>query len=200
MEVPTQRITMELPHHLLHTATLLLQDQQAEEVPSRAPHSALEVCSNMQMDLPGFSQRTDKTGREVNLTPSPRTANCGGESSSLPPPLHPRLPLRQAAEAARLEDHASIITSATQPSRDTTVTMETTTTSPLAHSTLTRPHTRCHHIPLTVLVLKKDASGGEGNAAPQAPSQPADPQRGGHSPGSAPTTTPQDRHLTLTPW
>lgn len=191
---------MALLHHLPHTATILSQDQQAEEAPSIAPHSAPEACSNMRMDLRGSSQKTGRTGRAASRTPSPRIANCGGESSSLPPPLHPRLPLRQAVEAAHPEQHASTITSATWPSRDTTVTMETTTTSPPAHSTLTRPRTRCRHIPLTVWVLKKDASGGEGNAALQAPSQPAAPRRGGHSPGSAPTTTPQDRHLTLTPW
>lgn len=154
----------------------------------------------MQTDPREFFQKTDKTARGANPTPSPTTVNCGGESSSPPPPLHPRLPLRQAVEAAQPEDHASTITLATQPSRDTTVTMETITTSPLAHSTLTHPHIHCHHIPLTALALKKDASGGEGNAAPRGLSQPVDPQRGGHSPGSAPTTTPQDRHSTLTPW
>lgn len=154
----------------------------------------------MQMDRREFFQKTDRITREVNPTRSPRTVICGGESSSRPPPLRHRLPLRQVAEAAWPGDHASTITPATQPSRDTTVTMETTTTSPPAHSTLTRPCTRRHHTPLTALALKRDASGGEGSAALRWLSQPADPQRGGHSPGSAPTTTPQDRHSTLTPW
>ena len=153
----------------------------------------------MQTDHQGFFQKTHKTAREVNLTLSPRIVNCGGESSS-PRPPHPRLPLRQAVEAAWPEDHASTITLATQPSRDTTVTMETTITSRLAHSTHTPPHICCHHIPLTASALRRDASVGDENAALRGLSRPADPRRGGRSLGSAPTTTPQDHHSTSTPW
>lgn len=152
----------------------------------------------MQTDPRGFFRKRDRIAKEVNLTRSPRTVNCVGESSSLLPPLHPRLPLRQAVEAARPEDHASTITLAT--SRDTTVTMETTTTSLPAHSTLRRPRIFRHRTPLMASALKRDVSGGEGNAALRWLSMPADPQRGGRSPGSAPTTTPQDRHSTSTPW
>lgn len=152
------------------------------------------------MDPRGFFQRMDRITREVTPTWSHRTVNCGGESSSLLPPLHLRLPLRQAAEAAWSEEHASTITLATQPSRDTTVTMETTTTSPPAHSTLTRPHIRHRCTPLTASARRRDVNGGEGSVAQQRLSRPADPQRGGHSLDSAPTTTPQDRHSTLTPW
>lgn len=148
----------------------------------------------MQMVPQEFFQKTDRNATGPTLIQSPRTVNCGGESSSLRPPLPP-LPLRQAVEAAGPEAHASTITLATQPSRDTTVTMETTTTtSPPAHSTLTHQHIRRHHTPLTASALKKGVSGGEGNVALQGLSRLADPRRGGHSPGSAPTTTPQDRH------
>lgn len=154
----------------------------------------------MQMAPRGFFQKMDRITRAVNPTWSPRTLNYGGESFSLLPPLRPRLPLRQAVEAARPEDHASTITPATQPSRGTTVTMETTTTCPPAHSTLTHPRIRRHHTRLTASALKRDVRGGEGNAALQWLSRPAVPQRGGHSPGSAPTTTPRVHHSTLTPW
>ncbi len=154
----------------------------------------------MRTDRRGFFQKTGRIIREVNPTRSPRTVNYGGESSSPLLPLHPHRPLCQAAEAAQPEDHASTTTPATQPNRDTIVTMETTTTSPPARSTLIHPHTRRHRTPLTASALKRDASGGEGSAAPQWPSRPADPQRGGRSPGSAPATTPQDRHSTSTPW
>lgn len=153
----------------------------------------------MQMDPRGSFRRMDRITREVTPTWSHRTVNFGGESFSPLPPLHPRLPLRQAAEAAWSEEHASTITLSTQPSRDTTVTMATTTTSPPAHSTLTHPHIR-HRTPLTASARRRDVSGGEGSVAQQWLSRPADPQRGGHSLDSAPTTTPQDRHSTLTPW
>lgn len=151
----------------------------------------------MQMGPRGFFQKRDRITREVILTLSPRTVNYGGESSSLLHPLHPHLLLCQAVEAVWPEDHASTITLA---SRDTIVTMETTTTSPPAHSTLTHPHMCRHPTPLTASALKRDVRGGEGREALQWLSQPAALQRGGLSLGSAPTTTPQDRHSTLTQW
>lgn len=154
----------------------------------------------MQMDPQGFFQKSDRITREVNPILSPRTVNYGGESSSPLPPLHPHLLLCQAAEAALAEDHASTITLATQPSRDTIVTMETTTTSPPAHSTLMYPHMCHHHTPLTALALKRDASVGEGREALRWLSQPVARRKGGLSPGSAPTATPPDRHSTLTQW
>uniref|UniRef100_A0A8C3A1U6 Histone-lysine N-methyltransferase, H3 lysine-79 specific n=1 Tax=Cyclopterus lumpus TaxID=8103 RepID=A0A8C3A1U6_CYCLU len=93
-------------------------DPWAEEVPSRAHLSALEGSFSMQTGPQGFFQKMDRIAKEESPTRSPRTVNCGGESSSLPPPLPPRLPPRQAVEAAWPEDHASTTTLAT--SRDTT--------------------------------------------------------------------------------
>lgn len=119
------------------------------------------------MDPQEFFQKRDRITREVNPTLSYKTVNYGGESSSLLPLLHPHLLLCQAVEVAQLEDHASTITLATQPSRDTLVTMETTTISPLAHNTLTHPHICRHHTPLTALALKRDVSEEEGREALQ---------------------------------
>lgn len=200
MEVPILRIIMVLLHRLLHTTTHLWQNQWAEEVPSRAPQSALEGCSSMLMDPQEFFQKRDRITREVNPTLSHKTENYGGESSSLLPLLHPRLLLCQAVEVAQLEDHASTITLATQPSRDTIVTMETTTTSPPAHSTRTHPPMCRHHTPLTASDLKRDVSEEEGRGALQWLWQPVARQRGGPSLGSAPTTTLQDHHSILTRW
>lgn len=148
----------------------------------------------MQMDPRGFFQKRDRFSREVNPTLNPRTANCGGESSSPLPPLRPHLLLCQAVEAAQPQDHASTITLA---SRDTIATMETTTTSPPAFSTLTLPHT-CRH--RTASALKRDVSGGDGREAPQWPSRPAAPRKEGPSLGLAPATTPQGHHSILTQW
>lgn len=194
MEVPILRTITVLLLPLHRISTLLRRDQWAEEVPSRARPSAPEGCFSMQTDRRGFLPKTDRIATGENRTRSPRTANCGGESSSLRPPLPLRLPPRQAAEAAWPEDPASTITLAT--SRDTTVTTETTTITitPPARSTPTRPRTRRRRTP-----LRRDASGGEGNAAPLE-TQPVDPRRGGPSPGSAPTTPPPGRHSTSTPW
>lgn len=154
----------------------------------------------MPTDPQGLFQKMDRRAKEVNRTQKPRRVNCEGGSFSPPLLLHPRLPLRQAAGAAQPEDLASTTTLATRPSRDTTVTMETTTTNRPARSTLTHPHIRRHRTPLTASALKRDASGGDGNVATQGLLWPVDPQREDHSLGSAPATTPQDRHSISTPW
>lgn len=156
---------MVLLHHP-HTPIRLRPDQWAEEVLSRAPRSAREGCFIMQMVRQGYFQRTGRIVRGQTLMQSHRTVNCGGESSFRRPP-RPPLPRHRAAEAVWPEDHASTITPATQPSRDTTVTTATTTTSLPAHSTLTHPRTCRHHTPLTASPLTKDESGGKGSAAPR---------------------------------
>lgn len=81
MEAAMLRTIMVLLH-LLHTPIIFYQDQWAEEVPSRAPHAALEGCSNMLMVPRGFFQKRNRTTREVNLKLYTSTINNRGVSFS----------------------------------------------------------------------------------------------------------------------
>lgn len=197
MEVPILRTIMVLLH-LLHTTIVFYQDQWAEVVPSRAPHAALEGCSNMQMVPRGFSQKRAKTTKEVNLTLRPRTTDYG-RRILLFPFLHPHVVYRQQVlEAVQPEDHAR--TTTTQPSRDTTVTTETTIISPPARNTVTRLRMCRHWSPLTASALRRDGRGGGGRGAPQHPLMPPALQRGGRFLGSGPTAIPLDHRSILTQW